>query len=158
MVRGNGDLRRGGRGIGPTQPCLKRPFRHPNTLKQDGGAMPAELKSNKMEPEQAEQNQLKADQASPTCNEDPRRSAVLVAVSVGAVIVLILGLFAFEELMFAPKKLSDVSGTDLKQPEVRGAALRVRYSEWTLDQTVRVFEWHARSTKVIFWISMLITV
>jgi amino acid transporter len=96
--------------------------------------------------------------------QDPSRNAILVAVSVATVMLVILALFALEERFFSSKRLSsdlpktEPDKTEPKQPENRRLAIRDRYIEWTADQNVQVFEWHARSTKIIFWVSMLITV
>ena len=48
------------------------------------------------------------------------------------------------------KELNEYKGETAKTVEL--------YKSWSLHENIRIFEWHSRSTKIIFYISMLVSV
>ncbi len=87
----------------------------------------------------------------------PRRPVAVAGGIVGILFVLLLLLFVEDKLHhtvdFEPDSVNELSDEELQT----GKAIE-QYNRWTLSENRRIFQWHARSTKVLFWVSILITI
>lgn len=81
-----------------------------------------------------------------------------VAMSIGAVLVIVLFLLMVDEYALQPTALLPSQGLSLVDYSTQTDKAYEMYRVWVVRQHQRAFEWHARSTKVIFWVSMLVAI
>jgi hypothetical protein len=96
----------------------------------------------------------------------PRRSAVSkatrrtisIALSILALLAVVVGLFALDEYCLVAADFALSANQDGASIIAETEQVRERYQQWAINENRRVFEWHARSTKIIFWTSILVTI
>jgi Trk-type K+ transport system membrane component len=82
-----------------------------------------------------------------------------VASSIMVLFLFLIALVAFDPWIFRePELLSPHSRGKLVDERERTALAYENYSQWRLSHLEQVYTWQARSTKIIFWLSMLISV
>ena len=86
------------------------------------------------------------------------RGPASVALSIAIIIAALLGLFAIDEFLLQ-KRFPAID------PEISLAQYREitqmhyeRYVQWTIQDAYANFDWHARSSKILFWVSILVSV
>jgi hypothetical protein len=84
------------------------------------------------------------------------RRPAFVALSIGLFVLALLCLILLDEALLQRHSVEIEPEVELSQYVANTDKSYEAYKQWTLDQTVRAFDWHARSTKIIFWISMLV--
>lgn len=82
-----------------------------------------------------------------------------VALSLLVLLLCLIALVALDPIIFPD---SGLSAPNTKSSLERDKELTARtyesYIQWTYAERQRAFTWHARSTKMIFWLSMLVSV
>jgi len=85
--------------------------------------------------------------------------ALKVGFSVIALLIFLVMLAAFDSWIFRepglPASPATSSLNDVREQTTR---MYEAHDQWRLSYIQRTYEWQARSTKVIFWLSMLISV
>ena len=82
-----------------------------------------------------------------------------VALSVLGLVIFILVLVAVDENVFrdqGPFGLPE--GSSLREDQIRTAQTYEVYRQWVYHERQRAFSWHARSTKIVFYVFVLFSV
>jgi hypothetical protein len=87
-------------------------------------------------------------------NQNP----AFVAMSIAVVIIGILALYSIDEFIFRAMPSPPAQDIDLIEYRADTERHYQRYIQWTIEENYRIFDWHMRSTKIIFWVSMLVSV
>lgn len=81
-----------------------------------------------------------------------------VAMSILGVVLSVLVLFLIDEYVFQKHTLDPSKDIPLAECKKDKAKAHEMYSVWVFQQHQRQFDWHTRSTKIIFWVSMLVAI
>lgn len=87
-----------------------------------------------------------------------RKRVIAVATAIVTVLVLLLLLLAMDEWLLRTQDFTSNSSDELTSLQEQTAKNVESYNQWVVGENRRVFEWHIRSTKLIFWVSILITI
>lgn len=82
-----------------------------------------------------------------------------VASSIIALFLFLIALVALDPWIFKENKVLSPERTEkLSDEQERTALAYETYTQWRLRQLEQMYNWQARSTKIIFWLSMFISV
>ena len=82
----------------------------------------------------------------------------IVALSIVAVVALVLGTFLVDRALFTEPPFVVDGDLSIEEYESLFIKQRFEYAIWTLENNRRHFEWNLRSTKYIFWLSLFISI
>ncbi len=86
------------------------------------------------------------------------RSPIIVALSISTILIALISLFLLDEFVFQRNVTIPEAEVSLEEHRVRTAKSYEVYKQWTIVENQRIFDWHLRSTKIIFWVSMLVAI
>ena len=86
----------------------------------------------------------------------PRTVATVIAITF--IFLVLFSLLIIEEYLLSIPNFETNSEKDLSSYKTDTEISVQLYNQWSINENRRVFEWHARSTKVLFWVSIFITV
>jgi hypothetical protein len=87
----------------------------------------------------------------------PRQPAAVAGAILAVLVMLLLLLFVDESFLSDPD-IEVGSDTELAAEQIETGKAVEKYNQWTLSENRRIFDWHSRSTKILFWTSILITI
>lgn len=90
--------------------------------------------------------------------ETRKMNARNVAISIGVVTVTVLLLFMVDEYLLQPASLQPNEGISLVNYSAETNKAHEMYRAWVVRYHQRTFEWTMRSTKVIFWVSIIVAI
>jgi Trk-type K+ transport system membrane component len=100
---------------------------------------------------------MSSQSSNPLIATRPQHQPLRVAVSILLLLAIILLLVILDHWIFHDPGLpTPAEGSSLEDDQVQTARLHEAYQQWTYLERQRSFGWQARSTKVIFWISVLV--
>ncbi len=82
-----------------------------------------------------------------------RKRPILVATSVVLIISLIVVMTAIDGWLADSPTLPTPEGS-ISEDLIQTHRSYELYRQWTYQETQRTYEWHARSTKILFWLSV----
>ena len=87
-----------------------------------------------------------------------KRNPILIALSIGAILFSLISLFILDEFVFQKNGHLPHPKIDLDEYRISTAKSYEIYRQWTISENKRIFDWHLRSTKIIFWVSILVAI
>lgn len=81
-----------------------------------------------------------------------------VAASIFFVVIALLGLLLFDEYFYGMNSFVTFDVNDGHNYQNDTEIMHELYRQWVIRQNIEVFEWQMRSTKVLFWVSILVTI
>jgi hypothetical protein len=85
------------------------------------------------------------------------KTALIVATPIISILLLILLLVWTDERTFLTPSLTQSAPTATENAQAETVVIRERYKQWAAQHTVAIHAWHIRSTKIIFWVSILVS-
>ena len=87
-----------------------------------------------------------------------KTNPVLISFSIGLILITLISLFVLDEFVFQRDGIEISTDIDLTTYRISTAKSYEIYRQWTISENQRVFDWHLRSTKIIFWVSILVSI
>ena len=85
-----------------------------------------------------------------------KNQLIVIGGTVLFLIGILLALLAIDRAVFAPENFDREA--DLVEEGNRTRATTESFNQWILNHKQRAYEWQARSTKILFWMSMIVSI
>lgn len=85
------------------------------------------------------------------------RNPALVGGSILAIIVVVMALFVMDEHYWSEGVVVS-EDKDFNEYVIESKKHYEVYRQWAIEENRQVFEWQLRSTKIVFWISVLVSI